>query len=158
MNARKLAPFVALATLTAVVLTGCSYSFARELLQAADQAIYEEPVAPAGGAPIGEVESTSEGRTITYQVESNGPTGSVTWATFDNGSTGTSQDTAAAFPWSSDVVVDDGLFATAIYSLVAQADASATTITCRVLVDGVVATEQTATGAYAVATCSGTAM
>lgn len=129
----------AAAAFALAALTGCSSSGSASTDTATD--------APADAA--------ADGRSILYEVESDGETASVTWMSVDGGSVGQQQDTAAALPWSDTITVDDGLFSSSVFSLVAQASETATTITCRITVDGEVVSEQTSQGAFSVATCSG---
>lgn len=98
-------------------------------------------------------------RSVRYEVTSDGKTlTSVSYLTVNDGKSATAQATGAAAPWTKEIPIeDDGLFETSIFSLVAQAGADATTVTCKITADGKTIQESTSTGAYAVATCSGSA-
>lgn len=109
----------------------------------------ETPPSPAEEAVTG---------TVLYQVESDGAAAtSITYSTMDNGNIGQSQANGAPVPFATEVAVEgEGqMFAMNSYSLIAQADETATTITCRITVNGEVRAEQTSTGAFAVVTCTG---
>ncbi|MCC8908294.1 MmpS family transport accessory protein [Curtobacterium sp. GD1] len=98
-------------------------------------------------------------RTVHYEVTSDGKTlSSVSYLTVNDGKSSTQQDTSATAPWSKDVpIADEGLFTSSVFSLVAQAGADATTISCKITADGKTIQESTSTGPYAVASCSGSA-
>lgn len=119
-----------------------------------------EPVAP------GEAEATTEGSpteaavgggNLVYEVTSDAATvASVTYLTADSSGSSTQQDADVAAPWTTEFALDDsGMFDFSVFSLVAQADASATTVSCKITLDGEIIAEQTSTGQYAVVTCSG---
>lgn len=136
----------AFAALVALTLSGCSTG-----TTAATPDEASEAAAPAPAA-----EETA--RTVTYDVTSDGATaGNVTYLTFNNGGSGQEQATDAALPFSKVIEIEeDGMFETSIFSLTAQAAEGATTISCKITVDGQVISEQTSTGQYAVVSCSGT--
>jgi hypothetical protein len=134
---------------TAAAVTGLSEAVNNGALSV----VTEEPV---DGASDATTEVT--GNVVTYQVTSDAATaGNVTYMTFDSTGAGQQQATDAALPFSQDIALEEGtLFSTSIFSLVAQASAESTTITCTVLHNGEVVATNTSTGAYAVVTCSGT--
>jgi hypothetical protein len=104
-------------------------------------------------------DAASEQRTVVYDVTSDAATsGNVTYLTFNAGAAGQEQATDAPLPFTKEIVLDDdALFESSIFSLVAQAAVGATTISCKITVDGEVISEQTSTGEYAVVSCSGSA-
>ncbi|PZE26389.1 MmpS family transport accessory protein [Curtobacterium sp. MCBD17_028] len=147
---RKLYPILASAAIIAA-LAGCSSTGSTAA-----------PASTAGATASGSTTPTATAaaaRVVHYEVTSDGKTaGNVTYMTFDNGKSATSQATDAALPFEKDVQISDpGLFSSTIFSLVAQASADATTITCKITADGQTIQESTSTGAYSVATCSGSA-
>ncbi|MCJ1713234.1 MmpS family transport accessory protein [Curtobacterium sp. VKM Ac-2922] len=122
----------------------------------------EAAAAPSDEASADASDTTSDDatpRTVRYEVTSDDASlTNVTYLTFNDGASSMQQDNATAAPWSKDIAIkDDGLFQTSMFSLVAQAGANATTITCKITADGKTIQEATSTGPYAVATCSGTA-
>jgi len=92
---------------------------------------------------------------LVYEVTSDAPTaGNVTYSSFGTASDGVQQATDAPLPWSvTEEVRTGGDFEFNSYSLTAQASDVATTITCRITLDGAVISENTSTGAYAIASC-----
>lgn len=90
--------------------------------------------------------------TVTYDVTSDASTASVTYTQFNgNGTNGSEQANEAPVPFTKTVQAKGNFSA---YSLVAQASPDATTITCKVTVDGKVKSQQTSTGPSAVVTCA----
>ncbi|RRQ26335.1 hypothetical protein DK926_19020 [Rhodococcus sp. Eu-32] len=97
------------------------------------------PLVPA--APSG------DGKQITYEVISDSPTlGNVTY--FDEDSA-IQQESSVAAPWSMELT-NSSTFA--IVGVTAQTDG--TSVTCRIVVDGEIEDEQTATGQFAVVSCN----
>jgi hypothetical protein len=68
---------------------------------------------------------------------------------------GQEQVTEIPGPFTKELEVPTGLFDMAVFSLVAQASADATTISCKISYDAELVAEQTSTGAYSVVSCSG---
>lgn len=143
------------------ILTASFYAAAASSISKAIESSSPAPVetsAPADDtAPSKEAAAGS--RTVHYEVTSDGKTlMSVSYLTVNDGASSTQQDTSATAPWSKDVpIADEGLFTSSVFSLVAQAGADATTISCKITADGKTIQESTSTGPYAVATCSGSA-
>jgi len=134
-----------------LTLTGCSAT-------TTDTASPAPAATADSAAPAPAEEAAADApRTVTYDVTSDAATaGNVTYMTFNDGGSGTEQATDAAVPFTKSVeIADDGMFEMSIFSLTAQASAEATTITCKITVDGQVISEQTSTGQYAVVSCSG---
>ena len=104
------------------------------------------------GSTISPVIPESGVSTVTYEVTSDGSAGAVTYITVANGTVGQEQNTNAALPFTYTFEAQDGFNA---YSLVGQAGAGASTISCKITVNGEVLVEQTSTGQYAVVTCAG---
>lgn len=88
---------------------------------------------------------------VTYQVDGTGQASSITYS----GRGGdVAQDTDVSLPWTKEVTVDGIVKAVTV---TASAGADGGDITCRILVGDDVLAEQTATGPYASASCSGDA-
>ncbi|NLE80630.1 MAG: hypothetical protein GX610_13800 [Rhodococcus sp.] len=103
----------------------------------------EQPVIP----PLAPAPSAGDGKSIQYEVISDsGSLNSVTW--FDENSAIQQKQNVSA-PWSL-TVENPSTFV--IAGVGAQTDG--TSVTCRVIVDGEVEDEQTATGQYAVVNCN----
>ncbi|WP_295780170.1 MmpS family transport accessory protein, partial [uncultured Microbacterium sp.] len=97
------------------------------------------------------------GGNLVYEVTSDAATVSnVTYLTADATGSSTQQEADVAAPWTTEFAVDDsGMFDFSVFSLVAQADQSATTVSCKITFNGEVISEQTSTGQFAIVTCSG---
>lgn len=108
----------------------------------------QDPAAePPAIPPLAPAPSSGEGKSIRYEVISDsGSLNSVTW--FDEDSA-LQQDQNVSAPWSLTVENPSSFV---IAGVGAQTDG--TSVTCRVIVDGVVEDEQTATGQYAVVNCN----
>lgn len=89
--------------------------------------------------------------TVTYRVEGTGTGISISYLGRD---LGVAREIAAAVPWTKDVPIFD---LGRIVSLTATNSAHGGDITCRILVAGRVLSEQTSSGPYASAGCSGDA-
>ncbi|MDU0346628.1 MmpS family transport accessory protein [Microbacterium sp. KSW2-29] len=127
-----------------------------------------ESIENATVAPITPVEESSgdgaaaeaapvAGGNLVYEVTSDAATVSnVTYLTADSTGSSTKQDVDVAAPWKTEFAVDDaGMFDFSVFSLVAQADETATSVSCKITFNGEVISEQTSTGQFAVVTCSG---
>ncbi|MEU1550936.1 MmpS family transport accessory protein [Nocardia sp. NPDC005745] len=91
---------------------------------------------------------------VKYEVTSDGPTaGNITYTTGD-ASGNISQANDQALPWSMDTTVTGYV---KVVSLSAQAGEGGTTISCKITEGDTVISEQTSTGPYAIASCSGEA-
>jgi len=118
------------------------------------------PVAPvdeaAGSNDSGAAEAVASGNLV-YEVTSDGATvANVTYLTADSSGSSTQQATDVAAPWKTEFAVDSsGMFNFSVFSLVAQADQSASTVSCKITFNGEVIAEQTSTGQFAIVTCSG---
>jgi hypothetical protein len=94
--------------------------------------------------------------TLVYEVTTDAATiGSVTYMTATASGSGSEQVADAAAPFRVEVPIEGGAFDMTIASLVAQASADATTVSCKVTMNGEVVSEQTSTGQYAVVSCTG---
>ncbi|MFI5720547.1 MmpS family transport accessory protein [Nocardia sp. NPDC051750] len=96
-------------------------------------------------------EDTSSEVTVTYQVQGSGTEAAIAYLGRDQDMV---QETAADLPWSKDVSVGGW---GRIVSLTATNGVDGGDITCRILVRGKVMSEQTSSGPYASASCSGNA-
>jgi hypothetical protein len=95
---------------------------------------------------------------VKYTVTGAGKSTSISYLTVNGGKAGQSQANGEDLPWKKSVKIKgDGLFESSIFSLVAQAGEGTKKITCKIEADGKVIDKQTSTGAYAVASCSGSA-
>lgn len=108
-------------------------------------------MAMIGGA-ANEIDKESKREvTVTYQVEGSGGNSSITYSGRDFN---IAQETAATLPWTKDVTID-GLGKTVTLS--ATNDENGGDVTCRILVDGNAISEQTSSGPFASASCTGDA-
>lgn len=89
--------------------------------------------------------------TVTYRVDGAAPASSITYLGPD---LGMAQETAVGLPWSKEVTIQGW---GQIVSLTANNGPDGGDITCRILVGDKVMSEQTSSGPYASATCSGDA-
>lgn len=97
--------------------------------------------------PLTAAPKTSKGKTIQYEVISDSASlNSVTW--FDENSS-IQQKQNASTPWSLTVENPSTVVIAGV-----GAQTTGTSVTCRVIVDGKVKDEQTATGKYAVVNCN----
>lgn len=96
-------------------------------------------------------ENAVEEITVTYEVRGTGAEAAVTYMGWDQGMT---RETAVSLPWRKDVLM--GAWGR-IVSMTAANGPDGGDITCRILVGGRVMTEQTSSGPYASASCSGDA-
>jgi hypothetical protein len=95
--------------------------------------------------------------TAVYEVTSDAATANnITYFTLTNGNSGQEQAQGAPLPWTKTITLASGFLSYNSMSLVAQATGDATTISCKITIDGVVKAEQTSTGAYSVVTCAAT--
>lgn len=150
-----------IATITSIITTIvliAGIGGANQALQEAAESLETAPAATApadGSAPVDSAAPEVAGTTVEYQAETDGATMTVSWFTIENGGSSQQQDTAAVSPWSQSVTVDDpGAFDYQAFSLSVMADADATSVTCRIVVDGEVKSENTSSGPYSMATCS----
>jgi hypothetical protein len=143
------------------ILTASFYAAAADGISKALESSAPAPAESSAAAEetVPSTEAAAGSRTVHYEVTSDGKTlSSVSYLTVNDGKSSTQQDTSATAPWSKDVpIVDEGLFTSSVFSLVAQAGADATTISCKITADGKTIQESTSTGPYAVASCSGSA-
>ncbi|WP_280458040.1 MmpS family transport accessory protein [Nocardia carnea] len=89
--------------------------------------------------------------TVTYEVRGTGSDAAITYMGRDQGM---ARETAVSLPWRKDVPI--GAWGR-IVSMTAANGPDGGDITCRILVAGRVMTEQTSSGPYASASCSGNA-
>ncbi|KAF0844777.1 MmpS family transport accessory protein [Nocardia caishijiensis] len=112
------------------------------------------PTAPeTPGAPIPPLtpgSSTGKGKNITYEIISDAA--DLNSVTYFDGNSELQQEISATAPWTKSVTNDSTV---AIIGLGAQTNGSS--VTCRIIVDGKVADEQTSTGKYAVVNCTASA-
>lgn len=105
------------------------------------------PAASSAIPPLTAAPNTGKGKTIQYEIISDsGSLNSVTW--FDENSA-IQQEQNASAPWT--LTVDNP--STFVIAGVG-AQTTGTSVTCRVIVNGKVEDEQTATGQYAVVNCN----
>lgn len=132
-----MARYVALLVAAVLAIAGCSSSTS---LPDADEFDYRPTL-----------------RTVLYEVEGTATGASLTIAT----PSGTRQVSDAAVPVTREASGERGLEMTVapgeFLYISAQNNHDTGTITCRITVDGVVISENSSSGAYAIASCSGTA-
>lgn len=104
----------------------------------------------AGLADDGDGDSDRE-IAVSYEVAGTADDVSITYLGHD---LGMARETAAGLPWRRDVLIES--FGTMV-SLIAVNDADGGAVTCRILIGGRLVSEQTSTGPYASAGCSGSA-
>jgi hypothetical protein len=113
------------------------------------------PTTPAAAAPLATSAAAPPaapaGHTVVYAVTGTAKHASLTYTT--DGATSTAQEQSAPVPWTKTITVPDNVIN--VYQLMAQNTGSGT-VTCTITVDGAVAKTVTATGAYAIASCSTT--
>jgi hypothetical protein len=99
----------------------------------------------------------SSSRTVVYEVEGTAKVVDITMST----GSGTSQQSNLTVPVTAKGSSRPGLTVTVnpggYVSILAQNQGSSGTVTCRITVDGVVVSTVTSSGAYTIASCSGTA-
>ncbi|MFF2084752.1 MmpS family transport accessory protein [Nocardia sp. NPDC058176] len=88
---------------------------------------------------------------VTYQVDGTGQASSITYS---GSNLDIAQDTDVTLPWTKDVTVEGFIKSV---TLTVSAGSEGGQITCRILADDKVIAEQTASGPFASATCSGDA-
>jgi len=92
---------------------------------------------------------------LIYQVDGTGSDVTVSYTTYVDDITATKQQTGQSLPFEEEFTVGTGGAATYnSYTLTATNGADGGDVTCRILLDGTVVTEQTSTGAYATASCT----
>lgn len=106
------------------------------------------------GAAANEVKEEAEREaTVVYELSGDAKDVTVTYTTFgDDTATTPEQEVVTALPWQKDFKTK-GLFKGG--SMSASAGADGGSLTCKVTVDGVVKKTQTATGQFAIVTCTG---
>jgi hypothetical protein len=121
-----------------VIVVGVLWYFTSGITKAPDTPSYEAPaVAPASSKP-----------SVTYYVTGSASSVSVT---YQNGTGGTEQRDAVSLPWNATFDMDEGDF---VY-LAAQNQGDSGTVTCSIRADGQLVKQSTSTGAYVIASCSG---
>ena len=91
---------------------------------------------------------------VVYSVTGDG-TASISYSTFSSGSSGSESANGQALPFEKDVVAKTGgSFNYSSFTLSALGDATTTTLTCTISVNGTVVSTQTSTGAYASTICN----
>ena len=90
---------------------------------------------------------------VEYSVTGDG-SADVTYASLTGGGAGESQESGVLEPWTKHISAK-GIFSA--YSLLAQIK-TGTSVTCTISVDGKVVSTNTASGEFAIATCSGSAI
>ena len=105
----------------------------------------------AAGTAINKANTTQH--TIVYSVTGTGAA-TITYDSFDNNHNGTTQLGEVPLPWTK-TVVGSGIFNS--YSVTATLGAGGGTLTCTLSVDGKQVSNNTATGAFSSADCTGSA-
>lgn len=111
----------------------------------------------AAGSSAADKPAADKGKKVVYEVTSDAATiSNVSYMTASGGSVGQESATDTAAPFAKEVTFESGVLSTSIFSLVGQATAEATEISCKITVDGEVKAEQKSTGAFSVVTCTST--
>ncbi|MGW0249390.1 MmpS family transport accessory protein [Nocardia goodfellowii] len=127
---------------------GKSLDAAASSIQSAVPTAPGSPTLPAAPIPpLTPGTSSAKGKAITYEIISD--SAELNSVTYFDGNSELKQETNAAAPWSKAVTNSSTV---AMIGLGAQTNG--TSVTCRIIVDGKVADEQTATGKYAVVNCN----
>lgn len=109
--------------------------------------------APVDPAPVTPTPTSEAAITVTYAVTGNGSRASTVTFNDPSGSGASiAQDTQASLPWTKTYTLRQADLA-GLYTLSAQDD-NGSSITCTITVDGKVIDTHTATGPYAIASCS----
>ncbi|MFT7836376.1 MmpS family transport accessory protein [Saccharothrix sp. BKS2] len=88
---------------------------------------------------------------LVYEISGDAPGASITFSTYSDGGSAVNQEEAATLPWTKEFTVK-GLFSGGTLS--ASTGAEGGTVTCRITVDGVEKKTATASGPFALASCS----
>ncbi|MBN9209373.1 MAG: hypothetical protein J0H96_12005 [Microbacterium ginsengisoli] len=114
------------------------------------------PIATAT-TPTGDSTAAAGGKTVRYEVTSDATITNVSYLTITANGSGQESATDAPAPFVKEITIpsSDTAFDYKGFTLVAQAGAGATTISCKITFDGQVIAEQTSTGQYSVVTCNG---
>ncbi|MFB9713986.1 MmpS family transport accessory protein [Arthrobacter methylotrophus] len=111
----------------------------------------------AASSPASSGQRLSSSRTVVYEVEGTAKVVDITMST----ASGISQQSNLKVPITAKDSGERGLTVTvnpgAYVSILAQNQGSSGTVTCRITVDGTVVSTVTSSGAYTIASCSGTA-
>jgi hypothetical protein len=108
-------------------------------------------IACSSGSGNGDTGSSSEERTIRYELTGTGNASTVAYSSDGSGSQ--SQEASAKLPWSKEIKLPRGKIGVPV--ITAQRGSGNGDITCRILVDGKEVKKATSSGQYAVVTCSG---
>ena len=102
-----------------------------------------------------QVNETGEEVSLIYQVDGTGSDVTITYTTYDDGIAGTAQSTGESLPFEEeDGIPLDGAYSYNSYTITATNGAEDGDVTCRIILDGQVLIEQSASGAYATASCT----
>lgn len=112
-------------------------------------ALFAGCTALVGGAINSVDEELNKEVVVTYEVSGTGSSPIITYTANDSN---VSQDTAASLPWSKDVTLTGIIKVATLTATNGIGDDG--TITCKIIVDGAVVTENTANGAGASASCT----
>ncbi|WP_433733525.1 MmpS family transport accessory protein [Nocardia sp. CA-129566] len=136
-----------------VAIIGTAGHEASKAIDAAASSIQSAADTPGASAtsipPLSAKPPTGKGKTVVYEIVSDSDgLNNVTY--FDDNSA-IQQESSPTAPWSK-TVINNSTYA--VIGLGAQTKGAS--VTCRIIVDGKVKDEKTATGKYAVVNCSGT--
>ncbi|WP_251439052.1 MmpS family transport accessory protein [Microbacterium sp. USTB-Y] len=144
---------IILSIVLAIVYT---VAFASAVSSAVDSAASTMP----SSAPQPSADSTSSApvggeSTIVYEITGTIPGATITYSTLDNGSVQSATASGQALPWTKTLTVkNDGLLDANVFSVSVVGGADSGDIGCKITVDGKVVSEQTASGQFAVASCT----
>jgi len=120
-------------------------------------ASYSPTPLPTATTPTGDSTAAAGGKTVRYEVTSDATITTVSYLTITANGSGQESATDAPAPFVKEITIpsSDTAFDYKGFTLVAQAGAGATTISCKITFDGQVIAEQTSSGQYSVVTCNG---
>ncbi|MFD7653875.1 MmpS family transport accessory protein [Actinosynnema sp. NPDC059797] len=88
---------------------------------------------------------------LVYEITGDTPSASITYSTYSDGGSAMNQEEATTLPWTKELTVK-GLFSGGTLSATTGTEGG--TVTCRITVDGVEKKSATASGPFAMASCS----
>lgn len=155
---KKTLPALAVAAIAVFGLSACTINVPTPTEQktkssSTKSSAEEETPASAEETPA----STGKNKesTVVYEVSSDASTASsITYMTFDDGGSGQEMATDAAVPFAKEIsVTRGGTFNPQMFTLSAMASQDASTISCKITLDGEVIAEQTSSGPFSMVSC-----
>jgi hypothetical protein len=143
-----------------LAITGTIISFVALVLSIVLAITYTVGFATAVDQGIKDVQATQSAEAnvdvaVKYEIIGDSTDATITYSTYNDGNSGTEQATGQTLPFTKDFTVKaGGQFDYHSFTLTGSNGQTGGDITCRITIDGVVASEQTGSGQYASATCS----